>query len=297
MTENETGTPGGDNLADGGNTGDAGLDTGGTGQPTLQEWDNLPKSWTKDLEGEWKLAPEKVRQFVHRREQDVDKGIRTYADGAGRWNKLHGVFADVAKEHPDLDVQGLYEGLARNHLALVQTPPEQRKELFLRIAQHYGVDFANAAAAGPNDGSGGDSLTAAQRKELEKLVSPIMDQVKAFSQHLTAQQTQELSKKVDAFFSDPKNEFVNEVGTDMVQIVKSGITKDLGEAYELAVLRNASVKPKYLASLAAKAGGNQGTGTGGLNIKSTGAPASSGQPKTIDETMAAVVEKHYGKQN
>ncbi len=266
---------------------------GGNELMTQKEWDNLPKAWKKDYEADWKGLPEKVRQYVYSREGDVERGIRQYADGHGRWAKTIEPFQDIFSKHADVDPVALFQGLAQNHLALTQAEPAQRKAMFQQIAKHYGVDFAEAAAgdAGANAAQGGLTPEAV-RAMVQEMVAPIAQQAKTASTFLETQHSKEVQSKVDAFWSDPENEFINEVADGVVQIIKSGQTRDLKEAYELAVMRNPAVKGKYLQRLTEKAA-NPTPDAGPRNVKNSSAPASPGKPKTMDDTINGIIAKHY----
>jgi hypothetical protein len=294
MTEDDTSGGGGgsvvlDNTAVSGTGEGQNLDTGGQNQPVTNEWDNLPRSWTRDVEPHWKATPAEIRQFIHRREADVERGIRGYADHAGRYDKLHGVFKDVIQQHPDFDVPGVYENLAQNHLALLRAEPEQRHAMFLRMAEYYGLDFANAAAGGqPSAG-----LSAAQRAEVERLMAPVAGFVQNQTAAQQAAREQAAAKAVDAFFSDPNNKYIKEVAPDVAEIIKSSQgAVNLKGAYEMACIRNPAIKAKYLADLTATAAGGSPTAGGHLEVKSSpGGTASPGKPRTIDETIDAEVAR------
>lgn len=293
MTEEETGGGGGSaSLPAGG--GEPGLEGGGGSDPSPQPWEALPKSWTMDMETHWKAAPREVREFAHRREADVEKLHGVYRDKSGRYDRLSGVFKEYTDSNPSLDVTAVYEALAQNHIALMRAEPEQRRELFLSLAKQYGLDFAQAAAGGQPP-SKGDGLTAAQKAELKELLGPVFTHV---SEQQKANQTRALadaSKVVDAFASDPKNKYFKEVGALAGQIIQSGQSSDLREAYELACMRTPSVRGKYLADLHAAglaAPGGEGS-PGPRNMKSSteGAPPPTG--KSTDEALNAIAKKHW----
>lgn len=268
--------------------------SGGTAAPSpAPEWDALPASWSRDVETQWKATPAEVRQWVHRREQDSHRGAMAFKGKAENYDKLHGVWKEYLDQDPNLDVPGVYQTLAANHLALVKAEsPEQRRELFLRLAQNYGVDFATAAAAQPSGGQPADGLTPRQRAELKELLNPVFEVVSTQQRNEAAAKHAEATKAVDTFFSDPKNKYVKEVGSLMAQIVQAGQTKDLAEAYELAVMRTPAVKAKYLADLATGTSPSQ-PGAGPRNLKSSaeGAPPPTG--RTIDDDMNAVAMKAF----
>lgn len=292
MTEDDTSGGGGGSLPP--SDGAPGLESsGGDGgqQRTPEPWEALPRSWTADLESHWKTAPVEVRQFAHRREADVEKLHGLYRDKSTRYDRLHSQFAEYAQQNPDLDVVGVYEALAQNHLALSRAEPAQRRELFMQLARQYGVDFAEAAST---SGSAPEGLTAAQRAELQAMLGPVVQTVKAQQSELETRKLAEAGKAVDAFASDPKNKYFKEAGPLMAQILQSGQAKDLSAAYELACLQTPSVRGKYLADLHAAGLNPGGQGEGGpRNVKSSteGAPPPTG--RTIDEDMRAIAKKHF----
>lgn len=295
MTEDPNGTPGVSEPSSEPSSlpagdGAPGIESGAPAPaPASNPWDTVPRSWKQEYAPLWQKTDAEVRRIIHQREQDVEKGIRTYADGHGRYTKLRQVFEPVLQQNPELDLDGVYSTLAQNHLALVQADPETRRDLFMQMAQHYGIDFANAAADGA--GQPGEGLTPAQKRELQKMIEPLQGFVQTELQVRQKQTQAEMRKSVDSFFSDPKNKYVNEVGPVMAKIIESGQTSDLGEAYELAILRNPEIRAKYLADMAgSSAPAPQAGGIG--NVKSSAAPASPGKPSSIDETMDAVLAKH-----
>lgn len=295
MTENDTsgGLGGGGQATLPDLSGGDGGSQGGLLPAQTNPWDSVPKSWAQEHHPHWEKVSPEVRQVIHKRESDVEKGIRSYYDGHQRWNKLSTVFQDVAQ--PDTDLVGVYETLANNHKLLMQSEPSQRRELFKEMAKHYGVDLADvqAAARDVQQGQGGPDITKTVQEHVTKAMQPFMAERQA-------QQFESYKKTVDAFFSDPKNEFAKDVAADMLKLIQSG-QRDLPLAYEMAILRNPEVKAKYLAKLAQSgAGGQEGANgdnvnaSANRNVKSSGEGAPSGKPKTMDDTMNAIVRKHYG---
>lgn len=280
--------------------GEGGAPEGGQGglqPPSSNPWDAVPKSWAQEVHSHWEKVSPEVRQYIHKRETDVEKGIRTYSEGHQRWQRLHGVLAPHAD--PDTDVTGLYETLAQNHVALVKAEPAQRRAMLAQLAKAYGVDFATAAEAHARGGEGAEDgrLTRAQVEELlEQRLTPLQRRIQEGDRAAQQEHARRVQAAVDAFFSDPKNEFVSEVAPQMLDLIQKEGIRDLQRAYELAILSVPEVKAKYLAKLAAEAGGGQGGGKppgDPRNIKSDAGGAPPDKPGTIDETMAGVISKYY----
>lgn len=276
-----------------------------SGAPTQQPpalpqglaWDKLPKAWKKDMESHWSTLPEPVRQYVHSREQQILDGIRGYARGHDNWNRLVEPYQQILAQNPNIDPVELMSGLARNHLILVQGTAEQKRALYKHMAQHYGITQEEAkelaqsqtgqTPAAPAPAPAGDQgFSPKQLQALQSMLGPIL-------QPIQQQRLQEVQTKVDAFFSDPKNKYSEEVAEDMLGLFRQGRATDLPEAYEMAVMRNPAIKAKYLADLAESAQPS-GPGPSTTNIKSSTTPATPAAPGSIDDTFKAVLKKHYG---
>ena len=263
----------------------------GPGSMTVAEWKSLPKAWKAELAADWESLSPKVQEYIHNREGQVTDGIRRYAQSARAWNDAIEPLAPVLQQNPNVNPVELYRSLAANHLALVQAAPEARREMFLQMAQHYGVDFAQAAAGQPGQQAASGDFTPQQLRRLQQMLSPILSPVQEIIKSQQAATLTEMNKAVDAFFSDPQNEFADKVSEQMIEIFKSGQAKDLKTAYELACLRNPDVKPAYLKKQFDAA--NQTRLPTVQNVKSSTSSVSPGKPASIDDTFKTVLAKHF----
>jgi hypothetical protein len=248
----------------------------------------MPKSWRKEMEAHWTSTTPEVRKYVHEREQQAFRGIQQYARGNENWTKLVKPYEQVLQENPDIDPVEMMSGLARNHLILTRGTPEQKRQLFQAMQKHYGLDGAAPASGQPQT-----PFTPEQLAFLNRTLGPVMQHTQASISEARQRQLAEATSSVDRFFSDPQNEFAEDVGQDMLEILKKGQTTDLTEAYELAIMRNPEVKAKFLAKLASKAA-PAAANPPALNVKSSTTPATPSKPGSIDDTMAAITKKHYG---
>lgn len=271
----------------------------GTTQVVDQPWAKLPKAWKKDMEAHWGSLPEPVRQYVHTRETQILDGIKGYARGHDNWNRLVEPYQQILSQNPNIDPVELMSGLARNHLILVNGTAEQKRTLYKHMAQHYGITQAEAKelAQGATEGTPAgapaqpaapaDGFTPKQVQALQQMLQPLL-------QPIQQQRLQEVRQTVDAFFSDAKNKYAEEVADDMLSLFQQGRAQTMSEAYEMAVMRNPAIKAKYLADLAEEAQPS-GPGPSTTNVKSSTTPATPAAPGSIDDTMKAVIAKHYGK--
>lgn len=262
---------------------------------TVEAWKAMPKSWKKEMQAEWDTAGDGVRKYVHEREQQAFRGIQMYAKGHEAWNKLTEPYQELLSQNPDINPMELMSALAHNHFILARGTPEQKRGLYKAMAQHYGItpeEARQAANGDPNPASANGPFTPEQMAALQQILGPVVQPVQQMQQRDRAAKIAEAESSVDAFFSDPQNEFAEDVGQDMLEVLKKGQAGNLQEAYEIAIMRNPEVKAKYLAKLAAAAGKTPAAPP--LNVQSSTTPATPPTPGTMDETIRAITKKHYG---
>jgi hypothetical protein len=273
----------------------ASLDTGNAGQPPAapNPWDTRPQSWQQDLDKDWTTLPEHVRKYVHTRESQINEGFKRYGMTQKQWDKATEAFKPILAQRPDLDVAEIMQALSHNHLLLTQSQdPAERRALGLALLKQYGVDLEQAQEAAGTTNP--DGLTPRQIEQLRQMLSPVLQTVETLSGTHQQQVMASAKTTVDKFFSDPQNKFANEVEGEILDVLKSGATRNLGEAYHLAMLRRPDVYAKFIADKAAGAGGSNSGAAGGLpNLKSNGGAASSAKPATMDDSINSVLAKHY----
>lgn len=253
--------------------------------PGTAAFDAMPKAWKKEMEAHWaKLDPE-VRKYVNSREADVSRGIQMYQQGHSSWNRLLTPYQKIFEAYPNLDPVQLLQGVMNQHLQLAQGSPEQKRQIAANMLKAYGLEF-------PAEGG---QQQAAPNAELEALKQRL-GQVEGLWQaaQRAAQQTsyQKSLTEVNAFSADPKNAHYDEVSEDMFILLKKGAASTLPEAYELACLRNPTIRAKMLTPPTAPAASAKAPASGFPNINgNTSVPRS--KKMTMDETINAVVAKHY----
>lgn len=241
----------------------------------------MPKAWKKEMETHWGTLSPDVKKYIQSREEDVVKGFGQYSTGHKNWNDLVAPFQETLAKYPQVNPVQLAQNLLKNHLAVVNSTPEQRRALVAQIAKGYGVDIGNPAA-------GGQAPSPQVDPRIDSLESTLRGMIEA-------QQRAEYEKNlsvVEAFAADPKNRFFPEVADDIMRLLQTGVVKDLQAAYEMAIWSNPAVRAKLIAE--------QGSGVPAPKIPApvdvqptdTGTPAK-GKPLTIEDTINSVVRKHF----
>lgn len=234
------------------------------------------------METHWGTLSPDVKKYIQSREDDVVKGFGTYATGHKNWNDLVSPFQETLAKYPQVNPVQLAQNLLKNHLAVVNSTPEQRRALVAQIAKGYGVDIGTPPGASAPSAPPVDPRVDALESTLRGMIQ--------------AQQQAEYSKKlqvVEAFAADPKNKFFPEVADDIMRLLQTGVVKDLQAAYEMAIWSNPAVRAKIIAEQAS--GETPPTSKPSVTEVQTtdsGTPVKA-KPATIEDTIKSVVAKHY----
>jgi chaperonin cofactor prefoldin len=246
----------------------------------------LPKAWKKEMETHWKTLPPDVRKYIQTRESDVVKGFDQYSVGHKNWSKLLEPYAPVLQQHPNVDPVQLLQSLMNSHLRLLQTPVEQRKALGVSLLKQYGVDLETSVEQTPPQ-----QLPPELQRALGE-VGTLKTGLQTLQQTIQQQQIAEQAKVVQAFSADPKNEYFEEVGDDILRLLKTGAAETLESAYETAIWANPVTRQKLLAKQQAAV---KPVAKPPRNVDGSGEGTPRGQkPATMDDTINAVIAKHYG---
>jgi len=259
-------------------------------EPEAPQRKALPKSWKKEMSPHWDGLPDEVREYVYSREADVMRGIQQYQNGHNQWQALTKPYATLLQKYPDVNPVNLMQNLMNSHLQLMTLPPDQRKVFAKKMMDAYQIklEAEQEAAEGANPLK--DELSSL-RNELTQLKSGFTAQQRvAYNAQLAQQQ-----KAVETFFSAKENEFAEELGADILRLIKTGAASDLPSAYEMACWSNPAVRAKMIAKQQSKPSEGQAEGKAAKfpNVDSTPGVRSRSKPKTIDETIDEVVAKYH----
>jgi hypothetical protein len=260
-----------------------------------------PKTWTKEEIAHWATVPEGAKAAILRREQDMFRGLEQYKEKADLGSKYDAVVepfrAQLVAEQVD-PVQ-LFQSFSGNHYLLSRGTPEQKLEVAANLVRSYGLDI-DAIKARLGDAP---PALAPEVLELRERLAKIEGTEQQRQQALMEEKKAEFSRQVEAFSSDPKNTYFNEVASDIAHFLKTGAATSLQAAYDLAVKNNPATWQKELDRITAErmtdaarveeervAAANKAKGA---NVKSKQKTADGTVPvgtldETLNETMAAI---------
>lgn len=255
-----------------------------------------PTSWSQDAKAVWPSLPPAVQQAVIKREQEASNGIKSYADKLKSVETLQSVIgprAQMLAAQYGSPEQGL-ETLFKLSEFAGQDPAG-----FIRyFAQQRGLDLTQLAYQQPTQAAPVDPVLAATQQRLGQLESFLQSQLAAQQQ---AEQAQ-LQSRIEAFKSDPKHAYFDDVRADMAALIQSGRAKDLDDAYDMAVYANPATRAKVIESqraaeeAARKAEMERKAAEAkravSINVATKGTVgASPSTPKSMEETMRQVADR------
>jgi hypothetical protein len=194
-----------------------------------------PKTWSKEAATWWEKVPPQVQAEIHKREQDIFKGIEQYREAANVGRAYQEVLTPY---QADIQAAGInpvemFQNFAANHWILSKGTPEQKLTVVKNLISHYGIDV-NALAGEATDQPYVDPEIKALRDKIAELENGVLQQRRQAEQARMA----EVTKLVQAFASDPKNIHFPVVEAEMARLIQAGLANTLEEAYEKAVYAN-----------------------------------------------------------
>jgi len=184
-----------------------------------------PTSWKKDYEEDWSKLDPRLQDYMLQREADFAKGVSTYkqnwAQAEPLWDAMQ-PFMPILEEHK-IAPQEWISSLGNAHVALVRGSPEQKLQIFSKLASDYGVPL--------------QALTGQQTDpQMFSLIDRLNRIERQYTSDLRTRESQEqanLTREIMSF-SEGKPHF-EAVRETMAQLLQSGVAGDLQSAYDKAI--------------------------------------------------------------
>jgi hypothetical protein len=263
---------------------------------TQKPHDAMPNTWKKELSEEWKALPERARQEIHRREQDMFNGLRQYKEGAQFGQSMAREMLPYQRIMQEKGVTP--QAIVRDIMGALNTmatgSEESKADTFLQLAKTYGINLDQV-------------MTRHSRVPSQAVpgLEPVLQRVQQIESRFT-QADQERQRQQDAeddaaaqrFLNDPKNEHARTVAPQVAALLSSGQAKDYADAYEQAIWLHPEVRQKLLDKQAAeqrKKDSEQAKNArraASTNVQRRGTPPAQTAPRTMDDTIREQLRKH-----
>lgn len=201
-----------------------------------------PKSWSAEDRAKFASLPPDLQQVVANRENERDKFLtqksNEYSQIMKQRNEYDHVLTDI---EPSLRSMGIDKVQAVKELVALYKHFESDPVGYIQqVAQSRGIDLQKLVSGQL------DPRQIALQQQTHK-ISSLEQKLDGFFQEQEKQIETTLSREINAFASDPANEFYSEVRVHMGKLIGSEQAKDLQEAYDMAVWANPATRAKLLA--------------------------------------------------
>jgi len=201
-----------------------------------------PSGWNKDHLPLWEkmasgqtLTPEeakKLAKYSSQRDSEYKTGVSTYkaeADKAANMLKAVEPFMPELQKH-NIPVTTWITNLGNAHHALALGTPQQKLQMFAKLAQDYGVPLGAVSQQMAGQQPNPDLMAFSSE------LSQVKNQLGQFQRQREMEQQNQLSSMIDQFASDTDNHpHFERVRPLMAQLIESNLAPDLATAYQKAV--------------------------------------------------------------
>jgi len=215
-----------------------------------------PSTWRKEAAETWASLPETAKMEVLKREQDMMAGIEQYKGDAAVGKTLQNVVSPYREIMQANNVNPVEHigALLDTHHKLITGSPAQRAALFTQIAASYGINIgAQRGTADDEPGSYVDPKTAELQAEIAEIKWAQQQQFNQAAQRERSALMQTVTAQVEEFAAKPENMHFDAVANDIGDLLKSGVAKNLKEAYDKAVWANPTTRALETQRLQAEA--------------------------------------------
>jgi chaperonin cofactor prefoldin len=199
-------------------------------------WHKPPASWKKEYHEAWGKADPVLREYAYQREEQMRAGVEPLLTKAQLADKI----SEVSKPYLatiqglGMDVPTAVKGLMEADHTMRTAQGQDKLAYFARLAQNYGVDLQALAGASP------------QQTAVDPKYHTLQQEVLQMRGEMEKQRLAREQAEVDTITSEIRTfaqdkEHFEAVRPVMVQMLRSGLAKDLNEAYTKAITLDPSI--------------------------------------------------------
>lgn len=251
-----------------------------------------PSSWPKQYWDKFTALPPDVQELLEKREADYAKGVSTYKQ---QWDSVAPLQQAIQPFLPDLQQHGIrpdqwIENLGNAHRTLAMGSPEQKLQMFAKLATDYGV---------PLQAITGQQVDP-QFAHVTQTVSSLQREIENFKAQQQQTEQARLQGEIQAFQANaPHFEAVKQT---MAGLLQYGVASDLKTAYEKAIRLDDVLWQQHQAEQAQKAEAERRAAlaqkkAAAVSPKSsspTGAMATSGGKKGLRDQLSEAFDNVAG---
>lgn len=204
-------------------------------------WKRPPASWKKDYHEPWNTVDDKIKEYVWQREEQMRKGVEpllTKAQFADQMEEVLSPYRDTIRGLGIKESEAVRALMQADH-TLRFGSPEQKQQMFMQLAQQYGVNVANQAVSNSQAPAIDPTIYALQNE-----VVKVKGQLQSWQEQQEQAQNAVLLDEIGAF--SQKAEHFEAARPMMISLLQSGAAQNLEEAYDMAVWGNPELRQAML---------------------------------------------------
>jgi hypothetical protein len=194
-------------------------------EPEPPVWERPPASWKKDYHEAWTTADPKLKEYAWKREEEMKAGVQPLLSKAQYADQMQQAIEPYMNNIRGLGIEApqAVKALMEADNVLRHGSPQQKQAYFAQLAQQYGINMGEVQTT-PVD----PNFYAIQNE-----LAQVRGEVLNWKQQQEAAQNQALLSEISQFQS--KAEYFEEARPTMIQLLNSGVAKDLDDAYQKAI--------------------------------------------------------------
>jgi len=188
-------------------------------------WERPPASWKKDYHEAWTTADPKLKEYAWKREEEMKAGVQPLLSKAQFADQMQQAIEPYMQNIRGLGIEApqAVKALMEADNVLRHGSPQQKQAYFAQLAQQYGINMGDVQIQ-PTD----PNFYAIQNE-----LAQVRGEVLNWKQQQENAQNEALLSEINQFQS--KAEYFEEARPTMIQLLNSGVAKDLDDAYQKAI--------------------------------------------------------------
>lgn len=188
-------------------------------------WERPPASWKKDYHEAWTTADPKLKEYAWKREEEMKAGVQPLLSKAQFADQMQQAIEPYMQNIRGLGIEApqAVKALMEADNVLRHGSPQQKQVYFAQLAQQYGINMGDVQIQ-PTD----PNFYAIQNE-----LAQVRGEVLNWKQAQETAQNQALLQEINQF--QTKAEYFEEARPTMIQLLNSGVAKDLDDAYQKAI--------------------------------------------------------------
>ena len=193
--------------------------------PEPPVWERPPASWKKDYHEAWTTADPKLKEYAWKREEEMKAGVQPLLSKAQFADQMQQAIEPYMQNIRGLGIEApqAVKALMEADNVLRHGSAQQKQAYFAQLAQQYGINMGDVQTT-PTD----PNFYAIQNE-----LAQVRGEVLNWKQQQENAQNQALLQEINQF--QTKAEYFEEARPTMIQLLNSGVAKDLDDAYQKAI--------------------------------------------------------------